>query len=97
MFRESSYTQILNHPIERQIRKNSNKSTHSKSSMSTTCSYFLNNKQSNNDIKPSEELYISDLSLEESDDEDNFNFDSSDNENETQVIDEESLIKNNEE
>ena len=65
--------------------------------MSTTCSYFLNNKQSNNDIKPSEELYISDLSLEESDDEDNFNFDSSDNENETQVVDEESLIKNNEE
>jgi hypothetical protein len=95
VFRESSYTQILNHPIERQIRKNSNKSTHSKSSMSTTCSYFLNNKQAYNDIKSNEELYISDLSLEESDNEDDFNFDSSDNENETQFVDEESLIKNN--
>jgi hypothetical protein len=64
--------------------------------MSTTCSYFLNNKQAYNDIKSNEELYISDLSLEESENEDNFNFDSSDNENETQFVDEESLIKNNE-
>ena len=64
--------------------------------MSTTCSYFLNNKHSNNDIKTNEEFYISDLSLEGSDCKDTFNFDSSDNENETQSFNEESLIKNNE-
>jgi hypothetical protein len=77
------------------MRKYSNISSQSKTSSSTTNTY-LSNKQYYDDIKNNEdELYISDLSLDGSDNEaSNFNFDSSDNENETLSFDESSLRKN---
>ena len=90
------YSHFTNRPIQEKMRKYSNISSQSKTSLSTTNTY-LSNQLYYNDIKDNEgEFNISDLSLDGSDnDEDNFSFNSSDNDNETESFDEKTLINDN--
>lgn len=91
------YSHFSNRPIQEKMRKYSNILSQSKTSLSSMSTYLSNQLYYNN-IKDNEgEFYISDLSLDGSDnnDENNFSFNSSDFDNETESIDEKTLINDN--
>ena len=97
LFGEPMYSHFSNRPIQEKMRKYSNILSQSKTSLSSTSTYLSNQLYYNN-IKDNEgEFYISDLSLDGSDnnDENNFSFNSSDFDNETESIDEKTLINDN--
>jgi hypothetical protein len=97
LFGEPIDTHFNNRPIQEKMRKYSNILSQSKTSLSSTSTYLSNQLYYNN-IKDNEgEFYISDLSLDGSDnnEDNNFSFNSSGFDNETESFDEKTLINDN--
>lgn len=97
LFGEPIDTHFNNRPIQEKMRKYSNTLSQSKTSLSSTSTYLSNQLYYNN-IKDNEgEFYISDLSLDGSDnnEDNNFSFNSSGFDNETESFDEKTLINDN--